>query len=94
MIRADEALRIGLVQGVFPRDELMAQAMKLAHELAAKSPLIMDYVKQAVGRALDLEIDAGHQVERDLFALCFASEDQKEGMGAFLEKRPPRFSGH
>jgi enoyl-CoA hydratase len=94
VIRADEALRIGLVQGVFPKDELMEQAMKLAHELAAKSPLVMNYMKQAVGRALDLDIDAGHQVERDLFALCFASEDQKEGMGAFLEKRPPRFTGH
>ena len=72
----------------------MAQAMKLARELAAKSPLVMNYMKQAVGRSLDLDIDAGHQVERDLFALCFASEDQKEGMGAFLEKRPPRFTGH
>ena len=94
IIRADEALRIGLVQGVFPKDELMAQAMKLARELAAKSPLVMNYVKQAVGRALDLDIDAGHQVERDLFALCFASDDQKEGMGAFMQKRPPRFTGH
>ena len=94
VIRADEALRIGLVQGVFPKDELMAQAVKLARELAAKSPLVMNYMKQAVGRSLDLGIDAGHQVERDLFALCFASEDQKEGMGAFLEKRPPRFTGH
>jgi enoyl-CoA hydratase len=93
VIRAEEALRIGLVQGVFPKDELMAQAMKLAHELAAKSPLAMTYMKQAVGRALDLDIDAGHQVERDLFALCFATEDQKEGMGAFLEKRPPHFTG-
>ena len=94
VIRADEALRIGLVQGVHPKDELMAQAMKLARELAAKSPLAMNYIKQAVGRSLDLDMDAGHQVERDLFALCFASEDQKEGMGAFLEKRPPHFTGH
>jgi enoyl-CoA hydratase len=92
-IRADEALRIGLVQAVYPKGELMAQAMKLAREMAAKSPLIMSYVKQAVGRALDLDLNSGYQVERDLFALCFATTDQKEGMAAFLEKRPPRFEG-
>lgn len=92
-IRAEEALRVGLVQAVFPKAELMEQTLKLARELAAKSPLTMSYVKAAVGRACDVDIDAGQQIERDLFALCFASEDQKEGMAAFFEKRAPRFSG-
>jgi enoyl-CoA hydratase len=92
-IRADEALRIGLVQAVWPRDELMAQAMKLATDLAAKSPLVMGYCKAAVHRAFDVDIDTGHAIERDLFGLCFASSDQKEGMAAFLEKRKPEFTG-
>jgi len=92
-IRADEALRIGLVQAVYPRAELMDQAMKLARELASKSSLAMRYCKAAVGRAPDLDIDAGHEVERDLFALCFAGEDQSEGIAAFLEKRKPEFKG-
>jgi len=93
VIRADEALRIGLVQAVFPKDELMDKAMKLARELASRSPLIMQYCKQAVSRALDVDLETGTQIERDLFALCFASEDQREGMAAFLEKRVPQFKG-
>jgi enoyl-CoA hydratase len=92
-IRADEALRIGLVQAVYPRDELITQTMKLAAELAAKSPLVMGYCKAAVHKAFDVDIDTGHEIERDLFALCFASADQKEGMAAFLEKRKPEFTG-
>jgi len=92
-IRAEEALRIGLVQAVYPKDELMPQALKLAEELAAKSRLTLSYVKAQVGRALDLDIDAGHEAERNLFALCFASADQKEGMDAFLNKRKPQFKG-
>ena len=92
-VRADEALRIGLVQAVFPKDELMAQALKLAEELAAKSPLAMRYCKAAVNAAADTDIATGQGIERDLFALAFASEDQSEGMAAFLEKRPPEFHG-
>lgn len=90
-VRAQEALRIGLVQAVYQKDELLPQALKLAGELAQKSRLILSYIKTQVGRAPDLDIDAGHEVERDLFALCFASEDHREGMDAFLEKRPPQF---
>jgi enoyl-CoA hydratase len=92
-IRAEEALRIGLVQAVVPKEELMPLALKLAGEVAQKSRLTLGYVKAAVGRALDLDMDAGHEHERDLFALCFASHDQREGMAAFLEKRPPEFTG-
>jgi enoyl-CoA hydratase len=93
IIRADEALRIGLVQAVFPRDELMTQAMKLAEELAGKSPLAMRYCKAAVNAAADTDILTGQGIERDLFALSFATEDQTEGMAAFLEKRAPEFGG-
>ena len=93
VLRADEAYRIGLVQAVFPKNELMEQAMKLARELASRSPLAMRYCKQAVTRSLDVDIDAGAEIERDLFALCFASEDQREGMAAFLEKREAVFKG-
>lgn len=92
-IRADEALRIGLVQAVFPKDELMPQALKLADELAAKSPLAMRYCKAAVNAAADTDITTGQGIERDLFALAFASEDQCEGRAAFLEKRAAELNG-
>jgi enoyl-CoA hydratase len=93
IIRADEALRIGLVQAVFPKDELMTQAMKLAEELAGKSPLAMRYCKAAVSAAADTDLETGQRIERDLFALAFATEDQTEGMQAFLQKRAPEFTG-
>jgi enoyl-CoA hydratase len=92
-IRAEEALRIGLVQAVYPKDELMTQARRLAEELAGKSPLAMRYCKAAVHAAADTDIVTGQGVERDLFALAFASDDQTEGMAAFLEKRSPDFRG-
>jgi enoyl-CoA hydratase len=93
-IRADEALRIGLVQAVFPKDDLMTQALKLAQELAGKSPLAMSYCKAAVHAAASTDITTGQGIERDLFALAFASDDQSEGMNAFLQKRAPEFGGH
>jgi len=92
-VRADEALRIGLVQVVVTEDELMTQAMTLAEELAGKSSLAMRYCKAAVQAASNSDITTGQGIERDLFALAFASEDQSEGMNAFLEKRTPEFNG-
>jgi len=92
-IRADEALRIGLVQAVFPSEKLMDEAKKLAGEIAAKAPLAVRYAKSALHRAFSVDIDSGCEIERDLFALTFASDDRVEGMDAFLEKRPPQFKG-
>jgi enoyl-CoA hydratase len=92
-IRADEALRIGLVTAVHPGEELRSQALRLAADLAAKSPLAMRYCKRALHASFDVDLETGQRIERDLFALCFASADQKEGMGAFLEKRTPEFTG-
>jgi enoyl-CoA hydratase len=92
-VRAEEAHRMGLVQAVVPKEELRAQAMKLAEDLAGKSPLAMRYCKAAVHAAAACDIATGQGVERHLFSLCFASEDQDEGMLAFLEKRAPEFRG-
>ena len=92
-VRADEALRIGLVQAVVPRDELAAKARALADELASRSPLAMRYCKAAVQASGNADLETGQGVERDLFALCFATEDQKECMAAFLEKRSPEIKG-
>jgi enoyl-CoA hydratase len=92
-IRADEALRIGLVTAVYPKEELLPQALKLAADLAAKSPLAMGYCKRALHAGFDVDLETGQRIERDLFALCFASADQKEGMSAFLEKRTPEYRG-
>lgn len=92
-IGADLALRLGLVTAVHPRGELMPQALRLAADLAAKSPLALRYCKRALQAAGDVDLETGQRIERDLFALCFASADQKEGMSAFLEKRAPVFAG-
>ena len=89
MIDAAEARAIGLVQAVFPAAELMAEALKLAGEIAAKPPLAVRYIKSQIHHALNVDIEAGHEIERDLFALTFASDDRREGMDAFLEKRKP-----
>jgi enoyl-CoA hydratase len=93
LIDAETALRIGLVQQVVPAAQLIDEAKKLALELAAKAPLARRYVKSALHYAQSVDLETGCELERDLFALAFASEDRTEGMKAFLEKRQPRFSG-
>jgi enoyl-CoA hydratase len=92
-VDAAEALEHGLVNAVFEPGELMEKARELAEGLAAKSPLALAYAKEALNLALQGDHRGNLEVEVRLFAMMFSSEDQKEGMAAFVEKREPRFSG-
>ncbi len=80
-------------QPVFDREAFLEAALSLAREILAKAPLAVAGCLEAIDRGLDLGLDAGLAVERDLFAACFGTEDMHEGTQAFLEKRPARFSG-
>lgn len=86
-IKADEACRIGLVNRVCPPEELMETAMKLAGRIAGNAPVAVRAGKKAIHEGLQVDIEAGLSIEEKLFGSCFATEDQKEGMTAFLEKR-------
>ena len=93
MIPAAEAKEIGLVELVVPAEELREKTMELAAKIAAKSPLTLQVAKQAVRASQRLAIEEGILYERDLFCLCFSSEDKKEGVAAFLEKRTAEWKG-
>ena len=86
-IKADEALRIGLVNAVYQKDELMGAAVKLAETIAANAPIAVRACKKAIDEGLALPMDEAVALEEGLFGSCFETEDQNEGMGAFLEKR-------
>jgi len=91
MIDAAEAWRIGLVNRVLPAAELLPEARRLAVKLAGKGQLALRLAKDAVINGLEMDLERANRYEAELFARCFASADQKEGMQAFLEKRPARF---
>lgn len=91
MVDAQEALRWGLVNAVYVQSDLMGKAREMAETIAGKSGLMIQYTKMCLSRALDQDLAGGLRMEADLFGLCFASEDQKEGMEAFLAKRQPEF---
>jgi enoyl-CoA hydratase len=93
-IKADEALRVGLAVHVFPQDQLKAEAEKIGRAIAAKGPFATRAAKRAMRDGLETTLAAGNRIEIDHFASCFATADQKEGMGAFLEKRPAQFTGN
>jgi enoyl-CoA hydratase len=93
IIDAAEALRIGLANAVVEPGELMAKVNAVAAQIAAKAPLAVAAAKRAVRDGGDLPQAAGMELERDLFARMFATQDQKEGMRAFIEKRAPRWIG-
>jgi enoyl-CoA hydratase/carnithine racemase len=93
MIPADEARRLGLVNRVVPREELEEATMALARQLASRSPLAMAAAKRAVNVGGELDIEKGIEYVLREFALLFATDDQVEGMTAFLEKREARFTG-
>ena len=92
-VKADEALRIGLVNAVYPQDQLMKETLKQAREVAAQGPIAVRAAKQAVQRGQDMDLDNACGLETELFGLCFATEDQKEGMTAFVEKRAANWQG-
>lgn len=93
MIDAEEAYRIGLVNKVVPLENLMDEVKKLANLLASKPPLALQYAKEAVNRSMEVGLYEGMAHESYLHALACASEDKKEGVAAFLEKRKAQFKG-
>ena len=85
-IKADEAYRIGLVNAVYPQEELMAAAKKMASGIAMQAPIAVRACKKAINDGLDVDMDQAIVIEEKLFGSCFETEDQKVGMGNFLEK--------
>jgi enoyl-CoA hydratase/carnithine racemase len=93
MIDAATAEHIGLVNHVYPAEELEARTMELANKIAEKAPIALQLSKEAVKFAARSNLDEGLRREVDLFAICFSTEDKQEGVAAFLEKRKPVFKG-
>ena len=92
-LSARDAYDAGLVTRVVPKERFLAEALRLAHELATKPPLALKLAKEAILAADEMSLTQGLEFERRLFYSLFATEDQKEGMKAFLEKRKPKFEG-
>jgi enoyl-CoA hydratase len=93
MLTAQEAEQMGLANRVVPVASYLEEAKKLALEICQRSPLAMKFAKEAVLKAFETSLHDGLDFERKCFYLLFGSEDQKEGMKAFLEKRKPAFKG-
>ncbi len=85
-IKADEALRIGLVNAVYPAEELMTQVEKMAAGIAKNAPIAVRNCKKAINEGLDVDMDKAIVIEEKLFGDCFETEDQKYGMAFFLDK--------
>lgn len=93
MIDAETAYRFGLVNHVYPVEELRQKTLELASAIAEKAPIALQLAKEAVKFASRSNLDEGLRREVDLFAICFSTEDKQEGVSAFLEKRKPDFKG-
>ena len=91
IIPAQEAYRIGLVDELAEPEELMDKAVAMAKTIQKNAKLAVQYAKQAINTGIQTDIDSGMTIEEHVFGLCFATEDQKEGMQAFLEKRKANF---
>ena len=93
MMDADEALSYGIVNKVVPLADLREATEKMVSDLLRNSPAILKIAKMAVNKSLDLPLTVGMDYERELFAMCFGTADQKEGAKAFFEKRKPDYTG-
>lgn len=92
MIDAQEAYRIGLVNKVVPQEELMEAVMKTAKKIASNAKIAVQLSKVAINRGINCDVITGIAYEDEVFGLCFSTEDQKEGMAAFVEKRKAKFT--
>ncbi len=88
-IKAQEALAIGLVNSVYPAEQLMEEGMKLAEKIARNAPIAVRAAKKSICDGLHLDMDAALKIEENLFSACFETQDQQAAMAAFLEKRKP-----
>lgn len=86
-VKAEEALRIGLVSAVYPQAELLDEAWKMANRISANAPIAVENTKSCANATMEVSLEDGLAFETELFSECFDTEDQKEGMTAFLEKR-------
>ena len=93
MVDAKRALEIGLVNAVMPGEQLLAHCRAVAAKIATRGPLAVARAKRLVERGYDMPLRAANRQEAESFALLFDTEDRREGMRAFIEKRPPRFTG-
>jgi enoyl-CoA hydratase len=93
IISAEEALRIGLVSAVYEPDELMDKVRERAALVASKGPRAVAAAKRVMNKGVDLSLDAALELEKQAFSALFGTEDQREGMSAFVEKRKPEFEG-
>ncbi|HEX9576953.1 MAG TPA: enoyl-CoA hydratase-related protein [Myxococcales bacterium] len=93
MVDAKTALDIGLLNGIVPREQLLAHCIQLAGKIAQRGPLAVARAKRLVERGYDMPLRAANRQEAESFALLFDTEDRREGMRAFIEKRQPRFTG-
>ena len=92
-LSAQEALQLGLVNRVAPLESYLDEALILAGEIAARAPLAVRLAKEAINRAYETSLQEGLEAERRAFYMLFASQDQQEGMAAFIEKRQPHWTG-
>ncbi len=92
-VNAQDALRMGLVSKVVPQDQLMAEAEKLMRTIVAKGPAALALTMEAVDRGMETTLEEGLRIEADAFGLVASTQDMKEGLTAFLEKRPAKFEG-
>ena len=93
LILADEALDIGLVDSVFPADELREKTLEIARTIGSKSPVALQAAKESILAARRMPLDEGLKFERAWFGLLFSTDDKNEGVDAFLGKRTPDFKG-
>ena len=93
IIGAEEALRIGLVNAVVPHADLLGRVRDVATKIAAKGPLAIAQCKRVILRGADVPLGTAHELEAQAFAGLFGSADQREGMTAFVSKRPAKFEG-